>query len=149
MQVSFHVISHLLIMLFPFIFEIIFSFTLRILFYLYISCYLIVAYACLRLTSVLWLSLIFSKSSYLFCDSKTSMNRQDVILRLFADYWSSDPLITYIFGNLHNHHHLITKIWWQNTQITAYTLRATGRNISGMLKTLVGWTFLEIFFIKF
>ena len=143
MQVSFHVISHLLIMLFPFIFEIISSFTLTILFHLYISCYLIVTDACLRLTSVLWLTLIFSKSSYLFCETRWHIK---IICRLLIT-----SFITYIFGNLRNHHNHISKFWIQNTQITAYTLRgrATGRNIMGMLKTLVGWTFWRFFFFFF
>ena len=59
--------------------------------------------------------------------------------------------ITYIFGNLHNHQNHISKILRQNTQITAYTLRgrAIGRNIRGMLKTFVGWTFWRFFFFFF
>ena len=73
------------------------------------------------------------------------MNRQDGILRLIADNWSSDPFITYIFGNLHNNHHHISK-FGDKTLKLPHILRATGRNIRGMLKTLVGWTFCRFFF---
>ena len=97
--------SHLHIILFPFLFEIISSFTFKN----FISPSHILlsdCYRCLFEINFCYMTLICSKSSYLFCDSKTSMNRHDDILRLIADYWSSDPFITYIFGNLHNHHHI-------------------------------------------
>ena len=77
--------SHLHIKLFPFIFEIISSFTFKN-FILPLHVLLFDYYRCLFEINFCYITLTCSKSSYLFCDSNTSMNRQDVLLRLFADY---------------------------------------------------------------